>query len=379
MKRVREVEEVEEEEEGRRVRRRVEEARNSFSRNQQSLQKLMEENERIAEDIVEDLEEKVDELTDSLEEKNMELENKDKLLRKQDQAVLDLKESHREEMIDLKVKLNQNLCKGMDAELFNKEIISTLNPDLVQAVLTSVEQAKHILELEEKLKIADEKEQRRDEQKKEQAKVKGKATETLKRLRGMNVTMVKTAEKPIETKKTEKAMKPGLNMFNIQAALNLMNAAKNNSGKRELEKENDIDGDRSAKTLKLDENPAEPTVTLNEDEFEEEDEDQPDEDDHDEEEDHEDEDEEEEEMILDPFWFCGRPSSELLRRKEEERLARKRDEEKKKEKEEIEMEMEMKEKEIEMKEKLFRELGDGGCAPCFKGWVHFCPEDILTF
>ena len=191
----------------------------------------IEEEERIAE-------EKVDELTDSLEEKNMELENKDKLLRKQDQAVLELKESQREEMNDLKVKLNQSLCKGVDAELFNQEIISTLNPDLVQAVLTSVEQAKRILELEEELKVVDEKEQRRDEQKKDQERVK-----------------------------------------------------ENASGKRELEKENDIDGDRSAKTLKLDENPVEPIVTLNECELEE-DEDESEEGDHDEKKEREDEEEE---------------------------------------------------------------------------------------
>ena len=230
----------------------------------------IEEEERIAE-------EKVDELTDSLEEKNMELENKDKLLRKQDQALLELKESQREEMNDLKVKLNQSLCKGVDAELFNQEIISTLNPDLVQAVLTSVEQAKRILELEEELKVVDEKEQRRDEPKKDQERVKEKATETLKRLR----------EKPVEDKKTEKAMKLGLNMFNIHTALNLMNA----SGKRELEKENDIDGDRSAETLKLDENPVEPIVTPNECELEE-DGDESEEGDHDEEKERENEEEE---------------------------------------------------------------------------------------
>merc|ERR1719402_1675701 len=139
----------------------MEEARNHFSRNQQSLQKLMEENERIAEDVVEDLEEKVEELTDALEEKAFELERKEKLLRIQNQAVLDLKESHMEEMNDLKGKLNQNLCKGVDAELFNKEIMSTLDPDLVEAVETSIEQGKKILELEEKLRKAEEKEELR--------------------------------------------------------------------------------------------------------------------------------------------------------------------------------------------------------------------------
>merc|ERR1719341_2503351 len=270
----------------------LKQARNHFSRNQQSLMELMEENERIA-------------------EKAVELERKEKLLRIQNQAVLDLKESHMEEMNELKVKLNQRLCKGVDAEKFNKEIMSTLNPDLVEAVETSLEQGKKILELEEKLRKADEKEERRGNG---EEKVKVDATETLKRLRGMNVTMVKTAEKPMEIKKMEK--QPGLNMVNIQAALNLMNATKNNSGKRELEKESDED--RSAKTLKLDEDHVDLKVTLNEEESEEE---------------GEDDDElevDDEEEVLDPFWFCGPPSSELLRR-EEERLAREREEQRMKE------------------------------------------------
>merc|ERR1719341_1960468 len=241
----------------------LKQARNHFSRNQQSLMELMEENERIA-------------------EKAVELERKEKLLRIQNQAVLDLKESHMEEMNELKVKLNQRLCKGVDAEKFNKEIMSTLNPDLVEAVETSLEQGKKILDLEEKLRKADEKEERRGNG---EEKVKVDATETLKRLRGMNVTMVKTAEKPMEIKKMEK--EPGLNMVNIQAALNLMNATKNNSGKRELEKENYEE--RSAKTLKLDENTVEVKVTLNEDESEEDDENEPEGDDHDKEEDHDEE------------------------------------------------------------------------------------------
>merc|ERR1719339_150369 len=132
----------------------------------------------------------------------------------------------------------------------------------------------------------------------------------------MNVTMVKTAEKPMEVKKKEK--EPGLNIMNIQAALNLMNATKNNSGKRELEKESDED--RSAKTLKLDEDHVDLKVTLNEEESEDDDELEVD----DEEEVHD------EEEVLDPFWFCGPPSSELLRR-EEERLAREREEQRMKE------------------------------------------------
>ena len=41
--------------------------------------------------------------------------------------------------------------------------------------------------------------------------------------------------------------------------------------------------------------------------------------------------------------------------------------------------------EIKMKEKVmtasYQEEGEGDlgeCAPCFKGWVHFCPEDIFA-
>ena len=375
--RLKRVREVEEEEEGRRVRRRVEEARVNFSRNQQSLHKLVEENERIAEDIVGDLEEKLEELTEALEEKEAELEDKDKLLKLQEKSLLNLEESHKEEMCGLEDKLSHSLGKVMEAELFNKEIMSTLNPDLVEALRASIDQDKIILELEEKLKIAAEKEERWEQVQKDKEKLKENGRETLKRLRGMNVTMVKTAEKPIDKKTEEEgpALKPGLNLVNIQAALNLMNAT-NNSGKRQLEEEPTIDEERSAKSLKLD-NAAELKVTLNEDEYEEEEEyesedDLDEKDGHDEEKDlckEGDDVEEEEEVVLDPFWFCGPPSSELLRR-EEERLA-----EEKKMQEFKEEEMEKKKEKVE-KEK---EMEEGGCAPCFKGWVHFCSEDILTF
>ena len=130
----------EEEMVGRRVRMKLEEAKNIFSRNQQSLLKMVEENEKITDDIIEDLEEKVDELTDALEEKTMELEDKEKLLRMKDKAVADLKESHRKEMEQMKEKLEENLRKGNNAELFNKEVMSNWNPELAEAVRTSFDQ-----------------------------------------------------------------------------------------------------------------------------------------------------------------------------------------------------------------------------------------------
>ena len=136
LKRAREEEEMV----GRRVRMKLEEAKNIFSRNQQSLLKMVEENEKITDDIIEDLEEKVDELTDALEEKTMELEDKEKLLKLKDKAVADLKESHRKEMEQMKEKLEENLRKGNNAELFNKEVMSNWNPDLAEAVRTSFDQ-----------------------------------------------------------------------------------------------------------------------------------------------------------------------------------------------------------------------------------------------
>ena len=102
----------------------------------------------------------------------------------------------------------------------------------------------------------------------------------------------------------------------------------------------------------------------------------------------------------DPFYLCGPPSSVLVKR-EEERLAR----EKEKlrlagEEEKLKSAMEMEgtklgnleeTAEIKMKEKVmtasYQEEGEGDiideggmgeCAPCFKGWVHFCPEDIFA-
>ena len=92
----------------------------------------------------------------------------------------------------------------------------------------------------------------------------------------------------------------------------------------------------------------------------------------------------------DPFWFCGPPSSVLVKR-DEEGLAR--------EKENSYMELEVTKlenferketAEIKMKEKMVTvrnqeegvdiiNEGDwGACGPCFKGWVHFCPEDIFA-
>ena len=129
LKRAREEEEVV----GRRVRMKLEEAKSN-------LLKMVEENEKITDDIIEDLEEKVDELTDALEEKTMELEDKEKLLRMKDKAVADLKESHRKEMEQMKEKLEENLRKGNNAELFNKEVMSNWNPDLAEAVRTSFDQ-----------------------------------------------------------------------------------------------------------------------------------------------------------------------------------------------------------------------------------------------
>ena len=104
----------------------------------------------------------------------------------------------------------------------------------------------------------------------------------------------------------------------------------------------------------------------------------------------------------DPFWFCGPPSSVLLKR-EKERLAREKEEKEKfrlageKEKSYMGLEgtklenFERKETaEINMKEKvvtvrnqeegvdIINEGDWGACAPCFKGWVHFCPEDFLA-
>ena len=96
----------------------------------------------------------------------------------------------------------------------------------------------------------------------------------------------------------------------------------------------------------------------------------------------------------------------MLVKREEERLAREKEEKEKLrlagEEEKLKSAMEMEgtklgnlereeTAEIKMKEKVMtasyqeEEEGDiideggmGECAPCFKGWVHFCPEDIFA-
>ena len=81
-----------------------------------------------------------------------------------------------------------------------------------------------------------------------------RTSQTLRNLRGLNVTMVKAVEKPIvqqNGEEQEAAQKLKLDMSNIQTALNMMTTAKKDSVKRELEKESS-DEENPPKTLKLD-------------------------------------------------------------------------------------------------------------------------------
>merc|ERR1719225_1080016 len=162
----------------------------------------------------------------------------------------------------MKEKLEENLRKGNNAELFNTEVMSNWNPDLAEAVRTSFDQGNKILELEEKLRVAEENEQRqaqllvkkkktRDQDERE------RTSQTLRNLRGLNVTMVKAVEKPIvqqNREEQEAAQKLRLDRSNIQTALNMMNTAKKDSAKRELEKESADEENPPLKTLKLDGN-----------------------------------------------------------------------------------------------------------------------------
>ena len=277
-----------------------------------------------------------------------------------------------------------------------------------------------------------------------------RTSQTLRNLRGLNVTMVKAIEKPIvqqNGEEQEAAQKLKLDMSNIQTALNMMNTAKKDSVKRELEKES-TDEENPPKTLKLDGNylgQAEKVVEGDPEDYEgeagveaeyreeeendkenvvveengeekvvvEENEEQDGEELEVDEKELKDEEEElAEEMEKDddekvedgsgegdPFWFCGPPSSVLLKR-EEERLAREKEEKEKfrlaREKEKLKSAMEMEETklgnlkreetvEIKMKERYQEQeegesdiIDEDECAPCFKGWVHFCPEDIFA-
>ena len=278
--------------------------------------------------------------------------------------------------------------------------------------------------------------------------VRERTSQTLRNLRGLNVTMVKAVEKPIvqqNGEEQEAAQKLKLNMSNIQTALNMMTTAKKDSVKRELEKESS-DEENPPKTLKLDgnylgedekvvegegeagveaeyikgeeideenvvvEENGEEKVVVEENEeqdgekLEVDEKELKDEEEELAEEMEKDDDEKVEDGSGegDPFWFCGPPSSVLLKR-EEERLAREKEEneksrlarEKEKLKSSIEIEgtklgnFERKETaEIKMIENVvtarYQEeeesdiIDEGECAPCFKGWVHFCPEDIFA-
>jgi len=171
--------------EGRRVRRRVDEAKGSLDRNRRGLQKLLQESANITEDIVAEMEEKTSELYDALEKKTEELNSKNDLLEVNVAVMRNMTNTHQSRLKQMSEKVVEAEKKVETMAAFEKCLISTmLNPDLEEAVKVVKLQQEKILELERKL----EETQKREAEEGEKQSNPG---ESLLKLRGINISLVK--------------------------------------------------------------------------------------------------------------------------------------------------------------------------------------------
>merc|ERR1719500_738996 len=168
---------------GRRVRRRVDEAKGSLNRNREGLQKLLQESANITEDIVAGMEEKTGELYDALEKKTEELNSKNDLLEVNVAVMRNMTSTHQSMLKQMSEKVMEAEKKVETMAAFEKCLISTmLNLDLEEAVKVVKLQQEKILELERKL------EEKREAEESEQQSNPG---ESLLKLKGINISLVK--------------------------------------------------------------------------------------------------------------------------------------------------------------------------------------------
>merc|ERR1719500_348800 len=119
---------------GRRGRRRVDEAKGSLNRNREGLQKLLQESANITEDIVAGMEEKTGELYDALEKKTEELNSKNDLLEVNAAVMRNMTNTHQSRLKQMSEKVMEAEKKVETMAAFEKCLISTmLNPDLEEA------------------------------------------------------------------------------------------------------------------------------------------------------------------------------------------------------------------------------------------------------
>jgi len=175
----------------RRVRRRVDEAKGSLDRNREGLHRLLQESARITEDIVAGMEEKTEELYDALEKKTEELNSKNDLLEVNVAVMRNMTNTHQSRLKQMSEKVVEAEKKVETMAAFEKCLISTmLNPDLEEAVKVVKLQQGKILELERKLE-----EKRKAEESEEKQSNPG---ESLLKLRGINISLVKEMPKTQE-------------------------------------------------------------------------------------------------------------------------------------------------------------------------------------
>jgi len=175
----------------RRVRRRVDEAKGSLDRNREGLHRLLQESARITEDIVAGMEEKTEELYDALEKKTEELNSKNDLLEVNVAVMRNMTNTHQSRLKQMSEKVVEAEKKVETMAAFEKCLISTmLNPDLEEAVKVVKLQQEKILELERKLE-----EKRKAEEREEKQSNPG---ESLLKLRGINISLVKEMPKTQE-------------------------------------------------------------------------------------------------------------------------------------------------------------------------------------
>ena len=329
LKRVRE----EEQEEGRSVRQR------RLATSMGELEEMVLANRRITDSLVGDMEARVEVLEEELEHKVLEAVEKDKLLKVKKEAIKKMEIVQQAELKVIAVKL-KNTEKKMEAlENFEDAAMQTLvNPKVVEALGVIKRQEYKIFELERKLKDAEEKTAKSTLVRSTKEPVKS----FMKKLSGINISVVRTGDnlkvncQPNETN-VQKSFRDFPNINSVRNIITQKPVETTEENKRdEIEEEDSEDSEEDLESPDEQVEMPEDVVTLAEAG-----------------------DSDMEEVEFDPFWFCGPPSADLVKKKDADS---KQDKKPKKDEEQM------------------WKMEDGeDCADCFKNWVHECLVDILAF
>ena len=299
------------------------------------LEELVLANRRITDTLVGDMEARLEVLEEELEHKVLEAVEKDNLLKVKKEAIKEMGIVQEAEIKQMAMKLKNGEKKIEAMEKFEAAVMKTLvNPEVVDALGIIKRQEYKIFELERQLKDAEEKTTKSTLGKSTNKPVKS----FMKKLSGINISVVRTGD---NLNGKYQPNEP-INIVGNGFTQNPVETAKAN--KRDEEEEDRLEDSEEGfeKTDEKFEMP-EDVVTLAETD-----------------------DSNVEEFEYDPFWFCGPPSADLVRKEDEKS---KQDE------------MSEKEKKGEgLKQDKMWEGEDGeDCGDCFKNWVHECIIDIHIF